>query len=241
MKIQTKVHYLIVLTLLLAAGAVRAAEKPVKERGWIGGTYEGEKSRRTRAEFWLGADHTGFTFPAAVTNSHPAGMLVTDLGTNTPAYAAGLRAGDLILELGRQPITDWPGFWQTVGGLTPGTSLPVKAWRNGQMVECQVTVGREKYQRLGWFSIGLPGFFGRIHLVPTRETPGVGLLVLGYEKNEAGREELASVTKQYEQACHPKDKPTGYDTDWRVWLAIFEVKCGKKILAQEMAPAGAGR
>lgn len=238
MRIQTLFHSALAAVLVLAGEVAHAKDKPVMERGWIGGGYECAKSGRTTAEYLFGADHTLFTFPPALAKRQGAGILVTSLATNTPAWLAGLRAGDLILELGHQPVTNLAGFWRTIAARHPGETLLVHAYRDGQTVECPVAVGREKFKKLGYFTVGLPGFWGALHPVPTREAPCFSLMALGYERKNDPPVEFASVKEQYQHACHPQEKQTGYDTDWRLWLAIFEVKNGKQILAQELVPAG---
>ena len=237
MKSPTFVHCLLGAVLVLAGPVTQAKERPVQQRGWIGGGYECAKSCRSTAEYLFGADHTLFTFAPALVKTQSAGILVTSLATNTPAWLAGLRAGDLVLELGQQPVTNLEAFWRTITGSQPGETLLVQAYRDGHTVECPVTVGREKYKKLGYFTVGLPGFWGALHPVPTREAPCFSLMALGYERKDDPPVEFASIKEQYQHACHPKEKQTGYDTDWRLWLAIFEVKSGKQILAQELVPA----
>ena len=207
MKTTSLIQYFLTASLMLGGILAHAREKPEQQRGWIGGTCVRVKSDRSANEFLFGADHTHFTFPPALTNSQTAGFLLTALATNTPAWLTGLREGDLILALNDQPVTDWPTFSRTITGARPGEPLRVKAWRAGKTLECQVTVGREKYRPLG------------------------------YEQLPGPQVEFGSVEKQFEQACHPKGKPTGYNTDWRCWLVIFEVKKGKEVLAQEVVPA----
>src|SRR5208282_3591488 len=112
MKHQCVIHHALAAVLLLAGCATHPKEKPVHQRGWIGGRYERAKSGRTLSEMLFGAGHTIYSFPSALSNSQNAAILTTSLGTNTPAYLAGLREGDLILELGHQPVTDLPGFWR---------------------------------------------------------------------------------------------------------------------------------
>ena len=237
MKTTSLIQYLLTASLMLGGTLTHAKEKPEQQRGWIGGNYERTKYSRSTSEYFFGAAHTHFTFPLALTNSQTAGFLLTSLATNTPAWLAGLREGDLILGLGDQPMTDWPAFSQTITRTPPGEPLRVKAWRAGKIVECQVTVGREKYRPLGYFSIGLPGYYSRLHPVPTSEAPSCSLIALGYEQLPGPQVELGSVEKQFEQACHPKGKATGFNPDWRCWLVIFEVKKGKEVLAQEVVPA----
>jgi hypothetical protein len=112
----------------------------------------------------------------------------------------------------------------------------VKAYRAGQTVECRITVGREKFKALGYFTIGLPGYWEPFHPVPTGESPHFSLMALGYEHPNNRPVDFTSTSEQYRQACHPKNHQTGYDADRRFWLAFFEVKTGKQILAQEVVP-----
>jgi hypothetical protein len=210
-----------------------AKEKPFHQRGWIGGSYERAKAERTVPDLFFGDGGAIYAFPSALTNTQKAGVLITALATNTPAYQAGLRAGDLILELRHQQVLDLPGFWQVLTEARPGVALPVKAYRIGQTSDYTVTVGREEFQYIGTFGIGLPGYIESFHPIPTREAPYVSLMALGYKKNDEPRVEFGSVRKQYEHACNPKAKQEGQDRDWWCWLAIFWVSEGKKIVAQE--------
>lgn len=239
MKLKSIIRSTLAATLILFGCAAHAKEKPILERGWIGGHYDCAKRSRSTAEWLFGADHTIFSFPSTLAHSYKAGILTLALGTNTPAYLAGLRAGDLILELDHQPVRDLTAFWDVVAGTKPGALLPVKAFRDGKAMDFNVTVGREKYQNVGWFTVGLPGYIELPHLVPTREAPWFSLVVLGYENDYNEPVEFASVKEQYKHSCHPKAKQTAYDTDYRIWLVIFEGKKTRKILAQETAMAQA--
>jgi len=237
MKSTSLIPYLFTASLMLGGTLTHAKEAPEQQRGWIGGTYERAKSSRSGSEYVFGADHTHFAFPPGLTNSQTAGFLLTALATNTPAWLAGLREGDLILALGDQPVIDWPTFSQTIASAQPGESLRVKAWRGGKPLEYQVTVGREKYRPLGYFTVALPAFISKLHPIPTSEAPSFSLIALGYEHLPGPQVELGTVEKQFDHVCHPKDKLTGYNTDWRCWLVIFEVKKGRQVLAQEVVPA----
>jgi hypothetical protein len=213
--------------------ASQPKQTPVHEQGWIGGRYECAKARRTVSNFLFGADHTMFCFPAALSNVQSAAMLTLSLGTNTPAFLAGIREGDLILELGGRKATNFHGFRALVTSARPGASLPVKIYRDGGTMERTVTVGREKYEQTGSVALGLPGFWEGFHPVPTKECPQCSFGPLGFENPDEHPVEFASVRQRYWQSCHPKDKPEGYDGDWRFWCALLELKKGKKILAQE--------
>jgi membrane-associated protease RseP (regulator of RpoE activity) len=222
-----------ILTLTLA-GCASAPKTPVPkpehQQGWMGGSYE-----RAKAHFdWFRGDSdTIYCFPTNVAPAQKAGILITQLDTNTPAARAGLRAGDLILELGHQTVTDLPAFRRIVTETQPGAALPVKGWREGNTLECTVIAGREKYQYQGNLSVGLPGFWESLRLIPTRNAPGLSLGPVGYHQDDNEPVEFASVEERFRRACHPQDKQEGYDEDWKFWLAIVKVSKGKKILAQE--------
>src|SRR5262245_37204375 len=47
------------------------------------------------------------------------GVLVVDVAAGSPADRAGLRRGDVILEVGRQPVTDAQSFGQALAALAP--------------------------------------------------------------------------------------------------------------------------
>jgi Do/DeqQ family serine protease len=60
-----------------------------------------------------------------------SGLLVTDVAPGSAGAAAGIRAGDAILEVNRRPISDAAAFRQMVAGLKPGESVPVYLQRGG--------------------------------------------------------------------------------------------------------------
>jgi Do/DeqQ family serine protease len=60
-----------------------------------------------------------------------SGLLVTDVAPGSAGAAAGIRAGDAILEVNRRPISDVAAFRQMVAGLKPGESVPVYLQRGG--------------------------------------------------------------------------------------------------------------
>jgi membrane-associated protease RseP (regulator of RpoE activity) len=252
MKIQWLIRFEIFACALLLSGCASAPkekpvakEKPIHQRGWMGGSYKRAKAGHCLSDMLFGADDTIYCFPSALAPAQKAGILTTGVDTNTPAYRAGLREGDLILELGHQQVTDLPGFWRIVTETRPGASLAVKAYRAGETIDCTVTAGREKYQEEGTFTIALPGFLEPLHPIPTRNAPSFSLVALGYEKNDEPPAEFSSVEERYRRACHPKDKQEGHDEDWSCWLAIVRVSKGKKILtqepfAEEKASAGVG-
>lgn len=226
----------LMLAALLAGGcASNSKNPPIHQRGWIGGKYKWAKARQSADELLFGNEYpTIYSLPPAVEKFQRAGLLVTRAETNTPAFRAGLRPGDLILAFGGQPATDLSEFWNYVSSQRPGSSLPLKVYRDHQQMEINVEVGREKYRNQGTVGIGLPGLY-EPHLVPTHEAPWWSLGVLGWDQDCDGPVALDSVEARYRKECHSNASQDGNREDWRAWLAIFWVTRGEHILAQEFA------
>jgi membrane-associated protease RseP (regulator of RpoE activity) len=210
--------------LALGCSLAMANEKPIHQRGWIGGQYKVVK-----------------VFPAGFSNAPKAAILITTLNTNTPASLAGLEAGDLILELNHQPATTLRSLRRTIDNTEPGTLLPVKLWHDGQIVERKIRVGRETYKNVGVFMVGLPGFFQAPKLWPfTVGHAGFSLGFAGFKPEPVSdRKELSSVEETYFKNCNPKNyQPT--DAGWKVWLVIMQAETHKRIRSQEIVPSTTG-
>lgn len=209
------------LALGLSCSVASAKDSPTHERGWIGGEFK-----------------MVTVFPPAFSNAPKAGILITALNTNTPASMAGLEAGDLILELNHRPATKLSSVRSTIDRTKPGTGLPVKVWREGQIVERNICTGREVYQETGVFMVGLPGFFYAPKLWPfTVRSAGWSVVAAGFKPEPVSdRKELTSAEERYFKNCNPK----GYevtDDGWKAWLVIMQAETHKTIKSQEIVPA----
>jgi serine protease Do len=60
-----------------------------------------------------------------------AGVLVTDVATGSSGEAAGIRPGDAILEVGRQPVSTVDQFKRIIAAAKPGDPVPVYLQRGG--------------------------------------------------------------------------------------------------------------
>jgi membrane-associated protease RseP (regulator of RpoE activity) len=67
------------------------------------------------------------------------GVLVTTVADGSPAAAAGLRSGDIILSAAAQELGDARDMEQRVIVLAPGATLTLRIWRDGQMLELVLT------------------------------------------------------------------------------------------------------
>ena len=94
--------------LTLTSGcATQPREKPVQVQGWIGGSYQCAKNGYTFGDRFNGTAHTIHDFPPALAKTQPGGIFVSHLGTNTPAYQAGLRPG--VREKPWSATSSWAG------------------------------------------------------------------------------------------------------------------------------------
>jgi Do/DeqQ family serine protease len=57
--------------------------------------------------------------------SIPGGLLVTDVVSGSPAERAGLRRGDVIVEIGKKPVADPAAFFRALAQLKPGDRVLV--------------------------------------------------------------------------------------------------------------------
>ena len=71
----------------------------------------------------------------------PQGALVGTVDPDGPAAKAGIQAGDVILSVNGQPVTEASDLPAQIAGLTPGASADVGVWRNGSRKNLSVTVG----------------------------------------------------------------------------------------------------
>jgi len=213
---------------LTGCATKKHAEPPPHQRGWIGGQFKLAETPR-----FFGSDSAIEAFPK-LASGQKAGIVITQLSSNTPAQRAGLRAGDLILALDGQPATRLQPFREAIDRATPGQSLTLKFWREGTILDGRVTVGRETFRYLGTLAFALPPILHPPDLWPD---PDFSLVALGL-RHIPKRTELGSGEMTYRRACNPKDHPT--DQEWQAWLAIISVTKGKTILSQEnVPPAGA--
>jgi putative serine protease PepD len=71
------------------------------------------------------------------------GVLVTSVQSGGPAAAAGLRAGDVIVEINDAPAVSTDQVLALTITMKPGDKVPVTYVRNGQTVETEVTLGSQ--------------------------------------------------------------------------------------------------
>ncbi len=86
---------------------------------------------------YLGVVGSPAPVPAAVAEKYGRknGLRLAEVIGGSPAARAGLRAGDLVLDVGRMPVHDAQGIQRQLFGDAIGVPLPVTVLRNGAMVD----------------------------------------------------------------------------------------------------------
>jgi len=69
---------------------------------------------------------------------------VSYVSRRSPARNAGVRRGDIIVELGGKPASDAEAFKRSVRAMTPGTKVKVVYLRDGKRGEVEMTVEGER-------------------------------------------------------------------------------------------------
>ena len=95
-------------------------------RGWIGVEVQ-ELSPSQAESFKLGSSR---------------GALIAGVLRGGPADKAGVKPGDILLEVQGKPVADPAGMLNLIAALEPGQSAKMKLKRHGQDVDASVTVGR---------------------------------------------------------------------------------------------------
>jgi serine protease Do len=74
------------------------------------------------------------------------GVLVGDVAPDTPAARAGLKKGDVILQLNGQPVNAPNQLSIQIAQLAPGTTVKLQIWRGGTTQDVSLTLAEYKEQ-----------------------------------------------------------------------------------------------
>jgi WD40 repeat protein/uncharacterized caspase-like protein len=103
----------------------------------------GSPSVAQEAIVWLGASGDDLTMAEAkaLGLEAPRGSKISAVTPNSPAEAAGLKPGDVIVSLDGTEIQNNEQFFDNVTALKPGTKLALSLNRGGKLMELNVTLG----------------------------------------------------------------------------------------------------
>ncbi|MFO3796381.1 MAG: S1C family serine protease [Anaerolineales bacterium] len=68
------------------------------------------------------------------------GAYITQVASGSPAAQAGLRRGDIILQIGEHPIDATHSYLNALFAYQPGDQVALKIWRDGKIIELKVTL-----------------------------------------------------------------------------------------------------
>ncbi len=77
---------------------------------------------------------------------YPAGAVVKSVASGSPAYNAGIRSGDIIVEFAGTAITDYSQLSGIIAKTIPGNSVKVKIYRGTKYYTANLTVGSNNSQ-----------------------------------------------------------------------------------------------
>lgn len=233
-----QLHAVALSCFLILSGC--AAEKTTFERGWIGGHYlESDTSllKRISRDYFQDQGEVVPILPKKIKERQSGAILVSRVFADTPVMQAGIREGDLIFAVDGETVEDLPAFRRLVDGKSAGDRLLVSVYRGGEIVELPVTVGRETYQKWGYFHLGFR-LGTEFNVLPT---PYFNLLSLvSYEKNDR-RLQLQSPEYRYYRdslALSPGDTDRKPESEvdaegWDAWFVLFGFSGKNIILTQE--------
>ena len=93
---------------------------------------------------WLGVQIQPVTQAVAdsLALSQASGVLVADVLPNSPAAAAGVRSGDVIVRAAGQPMQEYRDLTKLIAGTRAGTKVNLEVIRDGKARNIDVTVGK---------------------------------------------------------------------------------------------------
>lgn len=77
----------------------------------------------------------------AIGLAKPQGALVADVTEGSPAAKAGLKAGDVVINVGSDSVASPKDLSRLVADLSPGDKQTLTVWRDGKSVELKVAIG----------------------------------------------------------------------------------------------------
>lgn len=177
--------------LVLCAGALARAEDPpeaVAPPSGESGSEAGASGRRGPRAFWLGLNcetlpdiqRQEWQVPGA------GGLVVEDVMPQSPAEAAGLKSGDVLLKAGDRPLVAVADLVAAVEAAA-GQEFPLELWRGGETLRLGVTPAPRP--RLTRRDRGTPLWEGLAEGLPEGLIEGIQEALRGMRDGEPGEQE----------------------------------------------------
>jgi serine protease Do len=95
---------------------------------------------------WLGVSVQDLTYDLAKKSGleKSGGALVAEVTKSSPAAEAGVKTGDVILELNGKPVPDAGFLRNSVAATRPGTQANLVIWRDGKKTKLAVKIGNQQ-------------------------------------------------------------------------------------------------
>jgi serine protease Do len=92
---------------------------------------------------WLGVQIQPVTeeIAASLGLAEARGVLVADVLPNTPAQAAGISSGDVILQAAGERMEEYRDLTKLIAGIDAGTRVELEVFRSGDTLKIPVTIG----------------------------------------------------------------------------------------------------
>ena len=131
---------------------------------------------------WMGVQVQGVTKDIAdsVGLKKAEGAIVAEPQSGSPAAEAGIKEGDVITAVNGKEMKDGHDLARTVAAITPGTSVRLDVWRNGETKTMSLTLGQLPNERqanaAGKYRSDVSGSTLRLGLTlaPANEVGGAG-------------------------------------------------------------------
>jgi len=95
---------------------------------------------------WIGVGVSPMTraFADSLGMAEPYGAIFDQPEPGSPAAHAGIQAGDVITSINGTPIMRSRDFVTSISAISPNTIIHLDTYRDGQMIEVQLTLGSGK-------------------------------------------------------------------------------------------------
>lgn len=75
------------------------------------------------------------------------GALVEDIVKDSPAEKAGIKAGDVIVKVGDDKVSDVSSLVEAIGAMEADVETPIVVYRKGKELSLKATVGESEYEK----------------------------------------------------------------------------------------------